>query len=45
MKNYLEKILSRKKKAKNNQAKLKLMGKKILSLTYRNVNSLIYNDI
>ena len=45
MKNYLEKILSKKKKNKNNQIKLKLMGKKILSLTYRNVNSLIYNDI
>ena len=30
MKNYLEKILSTKKKNKNNQIKLKLMGKKIL---------------
>lgn len=45
MKNYLEKILSRKEKANNNQTKLKLMGKKILSLTYRNINSLINNDI
>jgi len=45
MKNYLEKILSTKEKNKNNQIKLNLMGKKILSLTYRNVNSLIYNDI
>ena len=45
MENYLEKILSKREKTKKSHIKLKQMGKKILSTTYRNVNSLIYNDI